>query len=399
MQNDRNALKAGLFMVFTFLAIVFVIVGIKGAGGMVLPMQECRATFRLTDDVGGLRAGDDVRLGGFKVGTVRGLEAEFAGDEPHVVVTFALPQRYVMHKDARVAVQSTLTGQASLNIDNLGVGAPMAAGDRLAGHPGAMSVLLHQLADVAPDVVAIAHDVRTVTVPKVNDAVARFHETGAAAADFVHHLDAKVDPVVERYNGVSDKAQGALGEVRDLLGDTKGDFRGTMAHLNAATGSVKEKLPGILDQVHEILAKVDGAVAGARTALEDLQKTVANARDLTASGRSIIVGNKGKIDAMIASLRTTGENLKAASVEIRHSPWRLLYKPNPGEMANLNIYDSARQFAEGAVNVSDAAVALRDALNDPQADKGQLQKLVDHLDATFADFQQVERKLVSSVKE
>jgi hypothetical protein len=31
-------------------------------------------------------------------------------------------------------------------------------------------------------------------------------------------------------------------------------------------------------------------------------------------------------------------------------------------MANLNLYDSARQFADGAGSLNDAALALRDAL-------------------------------------
>ena len=77
--------------------------------------------------------------------------------------------------------------------------------------------------------------------------------------------------------------------------------------------------------------------------------------------------------------------VKGKGVEIRRSPWRLLYKPSNNEMSNLNLYDSARQFAEGANSMSDAAEALRDALKDPDAKPEQLQKLVDELDASIAE--------------
>ena len=63
---------------------------------------------------------------------------------------------------------------------------------------------------------------------------------------------------------------------------------------------------------------------------------------------AVVIGNRGKLEGIISSLKATGDNLKAASEEIRRSPWRLLYKPSDTEMANLNVYDSARAFSDGA---------------------------------------------------
>jgi len=102
---------------------------------------------------------------------------------------------------------------------------------------------------------------------------------------------------------------------------------------------------------------------------------------------------------MIASLKVTGDNLKAASAEVRRSPWRLLYNPAPNEMANLNLYDSARQFAEGASALEDAATALRDTLQQKDADPEHVKKLMEHLDESFVGFQKVEQKLWADVKD
>ena len=102
---------------------------------------------------------------------------------------------------------------------------------------------------------------------------------------------------------------------------------------------------------------------------------------------------------MIAALKNTGDNLEAASIEIRHSPWRLLYKPKKGEIDNLNLYDSTRQFASGANDLNDAAAALRDALKDPNLKQADVQKLVDRLDRTFLGFKQVEEALWKQVRD
>ncbi|MDB5172942.1 MAG: hypothetical protein JWN51_1715 [Phycisphaerales bacterium] len=398
MKNDRNALKAGLFIVISFIAAVTVIVLIRGQG--MGPSQIRAATFKLTDDLGGLGVGDDVRLGGVKVGTVRdvqvvGLESR----DPKVLVKFTVPGSYVLHEDAHIAVQSALTGPANLNITAVGVGKPLADGVALVGAPDPKSELLASLGRTTPHLESIAQTFETQTIPKVNDTIVAFKQTADSATAMVHHANEKIDPVVEKYDGVTQHAGEALVQVRDLVGESKTDFRGTVKNLNVATASVRDRLPGMLDHINAIIDKVSGAMVSARAALEDVEKTAANAKDLSAAARSVVVDNHGRLDNIITGLKATSDNLKATSIEVRRSPWRLLYKPEANEMANLNLYDSARQFSEGAGSLSDAATALRDALKDPNVSQAKLQKLVEHLDESFQNFHKVEDKLWTSVRQ
>jgi ABC-type transporter Mla subunit MlaD len=171
-----------------------------------------------------------------------------------------------------------------------------------------------------------------------------------------------------------------------------------MANLNASTGDLKSKLPGLLEQVDGVLSRLTKTVDEVNKTMVDVQAAVTSTRELASSARNIVVGNRGKFDGMIASLKTTADNLKAASAEIRRSPWRLLYKPAPGEMANLNLFDAARQFSDGANALNDATLALRDALNNPQAGKDEIQKLMEKVDQSFSHFQEVESKLWKSVE-
>jgi phospholipid/cholesterol/gamma-HCH transport system substrate-binding protein len=393
MTKERNAFKAGLFILITILLIVGIVVSIKGVGRFTEARQWRTASFRLTDDIGGLRQGDEVRVGGYRVGNIRSIEpVDLDTPNARLLVTFDLPERFKFHADARVGVQTTLTGTSVLNVESLGTGPMLADGQALAGRPDPKSSLLASLSGVGEDVSAITKDVRNNTLPRVNSAVDTFKKTGDEATVLIKHVDGKVDPAVEKYKEVADKTGGMMTSIRDMVGPSTKDFHGTMADLHEITSDVKEKLPGMLTRVQSSLDGVEKSIG-------DVQKTVANTRDISDNVKQVIGGNRGKLDGIVASIKTTGDNLKAASSEIRRSPWRLLYQPKQDELSNLNLYDSARQFAEGANELNDAAQALRDAVNSKESDPQQLQKLVNRLEKSFSNFHDVEDKLWRGVKE
>ena len=368
MTKERDAFKAGLFIILSIVLIFMITIMIKGVGRFTEPTAIRAVQFGLTDNIGGLRIGDDVRVGGLKVGIVKAVDLIPQSDGTQkIIVAFTIPERIELHQNAHVMVESTVTGTSDLNIDTLGDGAILQAGQMLTGSPGSLTTILASAQQMMPIVKETLTEVKTKSVPKIN--------------------------------GMLDTGKEALAQIRDLFGDTKTDFRETVKNLNSATATIDKKLPPILDNLNGVLEKAKGTVDSVNVALEDVKKTVANTRDITASGRSIVAGNRSKIDGMIASLKTTGDNLKAATAEVRHSPWRLLYKPSAGEVSNLTLYDSARHFADGANSLNDAASALRDALKDPNSDPAHVQNLVDELDKSFANFNEVEDQLWKSVKQ
>jgi len=409
MPSERNNLKAGIFMVISVALIVAVILMISGTSRLTDKWIKRSVTFMLTDDVGGLRVGDDVRIGGFMVGEVDDISivgVDGAVGQPTIVVRFNIPNKYILREGARIGIQGTLVGQSWLNIDQMGTGDPLPPKTSLVGRPSVLGALTTTLAELAPEIKSVVTDVRTLTIPKVNttldkasDTVASFKSTADTGTDLLAHVRTKIDPAVEKYDGLTTTGTEMMAKVRDLVGDSTTDFRGTVANLNVATGIFREKLPELMDKATGLVTKIDDRIAQTKAILENIQATSVHLKDLTASGRSILVTNRGKIDAMITSLKTTGDNLKAATAEIRRSPWRLLYKPAANEMANLNLYDSARQFAEGANDLNDAAIALRDALKDPNADAARVKALVEKLDDTFNEFNKVEDALWEQVKE
>jgi ABC-type transporter Mla subunit MlaD len=399
MTKERNALRAGLFIVVSTVLIVVVIVAIKGAGRFTEGRSTRTVSFKLSDDLGGLRIGDDVRVGGWKVGSVQSIEpAGLEGTDPRLNVTFTLPARFKLRENTRIGIQTTLTGATALNVDNLGQGREYAEADQIPGRPDPKSALFASLGEAGPDLAATmkearlaAADIRGQTVPKANAALDSFKGTGDSATALVADVKGQIPPIVEKYNGVTDKTGTMMQSITDMIGPSTTDWKGLMANLNQASGSVNQKLPAMLE-------KLDKTLGSAEAALEDVKATVANTKELSASLKQVVGRNESKLEGIILSLKTTGDNLEAASAEIRRSPWRLLYKPAPNEVANLNVYDSARQFAEGANNLNDAATALRDALKTGGAKPEEVQAMIDRLEKTFSSFREVEGKLWSEVK-
>jgi len=394
-----NHFKAGLFILVSFGLAVGLFFGITGSAWLVGDERKLVAEFELVEDVGGLRAGDPVRIGGVTVGRVTDVDVHARPDgTPIVRVGFTVPTRYEPKRDAAVAVQAGLTGLVNLNFTSLGTGPALADGDVLDGQPSALTTALALASELGPQAAGLLADVRGQSVPKANAAIDQIRATAADAQATVNHVRSKIDPSVERYNKVADNAAGAAGEVRAVFGDTKGDIRKTMADLSATVATLRERVPGLADRVAAALDGVKDVTERTSKALADVQQTAANARDLTGSARGLIAGNRSRLEEMVRALNVTSGNLASASGEIRRSPWRLLYKPKAGEVANQNLYDAARQFAEGSRKLQDSATALRDALADPDVKPEAVQPLLDKLQADFERHAEMERALWESVR-
>ena len=406
MTKQRNAVKVGTFILVSVALIFTLVVAINRGLTTFRSAQVRYASFTLADDIGGLRVGDDVRIGGFTVGEVRHIDLVSPDDrrlarrpssvqpspKAMILVEFSVPKKYTLYENAKIGIQSTVTGQSWLNFEDVGSGSQLAAdAPALVGRPSPFSAMFASVPQLADQLNMTVTDVRLQTIPKVNATVDAFKTTADTGTGLLSDARGEVKPMVEKYNVVVDSTDRMMKNIGDVFGESKTDMKGTFTNLNAVTGSMKEKLPSILDKVDAAMTKVDEAVVKATASLE-------NVRNMTGSANNVISGNKSKLDGMIASLKATGDNLKYASAEIRRSPWRLLYKPPKNEVANLNIFDSARQFAEGANDLNDAAQALKDAVNN-KASEEDVKKLMEHVQKSFANFAEVEKKLWAEVKE
>src|SRR5207253_869731 len=185
-------------------------------------------------------------LGGLKVGTIDAIEpAGLETTDAGLVVTFSLPDKYKFHPGAEVGIQTQLTGASVLNVRTLGEPGrgDLPAGTPLAGQPDPKSTLFAGLGGASADVRAMVADFRRDTFPKVNETVVVYKETGEAAKKLIEHVDSKVDPAVEKYNTVATKTGDMMDSVRDMVGPSAKERKGTIADLHEIPTNLKTDAP------------------------------------------------------------------------------------------------------------------------------------------------------------
>lgn len=406
MAQERNALKAGTFILFTIALIVTGIVLIAGPDWFT-PKRLYQAKFPLNVDLAGLRAGDDVRLGGSKLGSVVDIEVVTPeAGEPYTIVKFNMPTRIRLKTDAQVSVSASFTGLAQLNIPVVGLGADATDKDLLVGRGGGLNAVIETVQRLTPkveetvDTVQTAiSDIKSNTIPKVNSTLDAYKQVGDSGVELVAHVRSKVDPAVERYNNIAIQAERAAKNAGDLLGDgNDGQVKTTMNDVKAMVAELKTKVPALVDRISGLTEKVAGTLDRASDTLEKFKETAENARVATNNVREIIARNATRIDAIINSTRTSAENIRLATSEIRRSPWRLLYKPSKEEMLNQDLFNAAREFAEGASRLADTVDTLKGLKDSGTATDAEIQSMLNALNEAFEQFKNVEKRLYDEVK-
>lgn len=379
MTHDQNAFKAGLFIILSLLLGIGILIAIRGTGSLLEPMQDLTVEFSLEDNVGGLQPGDEVRVGGVTQGRVRKIRyvpSDHQHPEPHFQVEFTLPSRFVLRTDAVVMVEQGLTGTSNLNITSLGTGQTVDRNTILKGQGGMLSRALEQ----APQIMTTLQ----TTLEQAQQTIAQIRQ--------------QVPGVVQRYDSTLHRVDQAFTEIKDILGDTKTDIRSMLSNLNHTTATFKSRLPTTFDKADNFLTRTTETIDNVRGTLGDIRAAADHLKNATAEARSILVRNRSKIDNMITSLRNTSTQLESASIEIRRSPWRLLYQPQINELSNLNLFDATREFAQAATRLDDAASAVRDASQDPNLSTQRLQELLQTLDESFQNYKEIEAKLWNELR-
>ena len=381
--TDKNALKAGGFilgaLVLAGLIVYFVAGGSLFGGG-----QRRTVAFPLDADIAGLAEGSEVRVGGKTVGEVTGIG--FGGDYKEVLVGVSLPGDLVVRQGATVRVQSSLTGIVNLNFTDLGDGQPLAEDKAVPGQANTLNDLILAAAQVAPEAKRAIRTLTDSTLPRADAALVSIEDAATRTASAAGNFDAVLNDSELRVTLDN------LRQASDRLPKLAQDAKSFAAEASSAIQDVRSTVTDAGQRLNNVLDQADGATG-------DLAAAAADARETFASARGVVAGNRGKIDQITSRLVDTARTLDLASSEIRRSPWRLLYKPSGEQRANLNLYDAARQFAEGANALQDAAVALEGAAADPSTDPQRVRELLTEVRERFERFDEVERALYQRIRD
>lgn len=242
----------------------------------------------------------------------------------------------------------------------------------------ALLARLRALADEAGPVVKNANEASE----DLKAALADARKTAAYAEEVTGKVRERSGPWLDRIDATTASVKNATGTAEAIIKDKDPAIRNTIDNVEAITKTAREKT---LAQVTEALDKANAAMA-----------------DLSASSkeiRGLVAGQRPVIERALANAQLTTDQLKLAAIEVRRSPWRLLYTPGDKELETDNLYDASRSFAQAAGALDSAVQSLRAISSQPSAQSPEdVKKMLDRLERLYAKFHEAEEGFWKALK-
>lgn len=364
-----STIKAGFFVLSGIVLASFVTV-VLAKTDFFQKRIPYTIRFSVSEGVSGLAPGSAVKIGGVQRGAVSAVTPQVGEDGAFkdIYVDIEIDDGVKLFPGARVVRIMPLLGENStLNFVSIGSGAePLAAGTVIeaANSAGVIAALLG--ADNAAKAGTI-----------IDDAVV-----------FSNWLASLPREYQERIVPMLDDAGSTVKELRTDYGSWRTKVDGTLTSAQAAAGDAASSMKGLDELLVRNAPRIDSAMtdiaAGAtdaRASLAELRaKTVPLMNDALTNANaaissfeksvqlahSFLLENLPGISLSLDNVRTATAQLKLAAMEVRRSPWKIMYQPGTEEVAHENLYEAARSFAIAASDLRAAGDSLRLVLtNDP----------------------------------
>lgn len=371
-RGSRNNVLAGALVLGSLLGAVVVIVMIAG-GIDYVGRRSYIVEFTLSDGVTGLKQGSEVRLGGMAIGAVSSVKLERPeGDQPfeRALVKISIDRSIPLRQGAVADLKLPLLGDKSaLNFASSGSGAPLDPDTQRVPGRIAPPAFLSQ-AGYGPEQKSQVQSI----IGNISEAAERIK---SVAKDF------EGEPY-QRFKEILKVAEAYL---KDNQEDFREGIKKARTTMEGADKFVKRLNEELGDKAAKLLEDGGAALASARDTMEDINALVKEQRP--------------GIRATLANLRLSSEQLRSTLLEVRRSPWRLLYRPDMRELEFELLYDSARSYADAVTNLRQATESLESVLQakDPRlaADGQTLDELVKALEASRARYQDAEQRFLELI--
>lgn len=210
----------------------------------------------------------------------------------------------------------------------------------------------------------------------IKDARASLADVKAVTADVRERSGAWFD----RIDSITKQTDEVINDLKVMVKEQSPVVGEAIANIRDVTKIAKEKT---MKQIDEALTKANAAVD--------------NLRDASAEVKTLAVGQRPVLERAFANFELTSAQLKLASIEVRRSPWRLLYEPDDKELETDNLYDAARSFALAAETLDSASKSLQAVVKENPASP-QVAGMVKHLETLFTKFKVAEDSFWNALK-
>ena len=374
-------IRVGLVVVVALAALMGLLAMAGGGPGFLADRRQIDVDFKNGQ---GIRPGSQVRIAGVESGRVVGVTLAEVEGSLRARVRLSVPADLAIRlkEDARIAIESSLTGQTRINILSIGRSQiVLPRGKVLPGVETSMfDPILEQVGLGPVERSNISHMIREVrqtldeTTPKVRQIVGAIEATTSGlketsdsvrpvVASAVGHVDEatrriaeaapRVDAVLSQVVSLTALVDKLLSENRPNIQQTIASVRDLSATLKAVVDRDQEKVSGLLDHAKGTMTRADLALY--------------NVKQISEAGLIMLTRNKVDIERTVANVKDATEWGSKLVQKIYANPFVLspLYKPTPEDVRVQSVYDSAQVFAGAAEKLDDAVKRMEQLATRP----------------------------------
>jgi ABC-type transporter Mla subunit MlaD len=340
-----NTVRAGAFLITAVVAALVVILTLSKSA-VFTSKTNYIVRFGMDDGVAGLEVGSEVRVSGLKVGRVTEIEQDFGNDRINVHVQVRADIR-VREGAAVIRTQPLLGNYSWLNFSNLGTGKELGEGGTI---------------DALPSGGLLATIVGPQNAGNANKMFENLVAFTGSLDDFARvQYPKRVVPILEN-------ADATVASLRKDYDAWRGDVT---SGLQSASSAMK-KLDTTMDDAKVAVKDAREVVAHFRETnlkqvdaiLDDAQRGADKFANAMENLDTELTARIPDVRTMMSDLRQGAAQVKLATMEVRRSPWKLLYRPTGDELARENLYESARAFAIASSDMRVAGETLQATLRD-----------------------------------
>lgn len=342
-RGERSPVRTGVVAV----VVLALLVGLALNSGSIYRALAASHYSAVFAEAGGLRAGDEVRLGGFAVGKVTSLRLE----DGRVVVEFSVEGGGPLGEATEAVVKTaTPLGTKFLSVVPAGPGR-LESGARI---PIERTRSPYDVQDILENLGSVTADVDLPQLAHSLDVVAEtFRDTpdelGSAVAGLsrLSRTIASRDVALRELLSDADGVTGMLAERSDQLATLIGDANALLDELYRRRAAIRS----LLDGITAVLTQLSGAVADNEAQIGPAMRELERVLDL-------LNRNNANIAAAIEGLRTYAGSLGEA---VASGPWFYALVPNlpPTNMVQQDL-----------PSVIDAATPANPSIDEPRPKEG-----------------------------
>jgi ABC-type transporter Mla subunit MlaD len=401
---------------------VIISIIISGAQRRLVARDEYAVRFPIVHGAPGLRDGATVTLGGQPVGWVISIDFHTPGAVPEAVdVTILVASSIPLYPNALVHLERPLLGtMTTVNIASPG---DPSAGPRLqpgAVIPGGMAppALLAQagfgpdqaqqlraMVDQAADIVARINRMTAELETSLEADMGRIRRSlddiASITADFRQRMPEwtqRIDSMLAQ----GDRAAARIGPLTEQAETALADAQRVMRDLSDTVESNRERIDRIIANVDEATTRLNlESVPMISRVIGEVGEGIAHFREAGQMFNSLFLEQAPNIRRILANFRLAADQFRLTSVEVRRSPWRLLYQPRTRELEEELFYDAARTYAQAVSDLREAsesleAIARADAVGRvaPTVHVETVEEIQRRLQEAFGRYEEAERELL-----